>query len=30
MKLEDTIERLPSWHLALRLCTEDAKAQYDA
>ena len=30
LKLEDTIERLPSRHLALSLCTEDVKAQYDA
>ena len=30
LKLEDTIERLPSRHLALSLCTEDVKAQNDA
>ena len=29
-KLEDTVERLPSRHLALSLCTEDVKAQYEA
>ena len=30
MKLEDTVERLPSRHLALSLCAEDVKAQYEA
>ena len=29
-KLEDTVERLPSGHLALSLCTEDVKTQYEA
>ena len=29
LKLEDTVERLPSRHLALSLCTEDVKAQYE-
>ena len=30
LKLEDTVERLPSRHLALSLCTADVKAQYEA
>ena len=30
LKLEDTVERLPSRHLAWSLCTEDVKAQYEA
>ena len=30
LKLEDTVERLPSRHLALSLRTEDVKAQYEA
>ena len=30
LKLENTVERLPSRHLALSLCTEDVKAQYEA
>ena len=30
LKLEDIVERLPSRHLALSLCTEDVKAQYEA
>ena len=30
LKLEDTVERLPSRHLALSLCTENVKAQYEA
>ena len=30
LKLEDTVERLPSRHFALSLCTEDVKAQYEA
>ena len=30
LKLEDTIQRLPSRHLALSLRTEDVKAQYEA
>ena len=30
LKLEDTVERLPSRHLALSLCTEDVKAQCEA
>ena len=29
-KLVDTVEWLPSRHLALSLCTEDVKAQYEA
>ena len=29
LKLEDTVERLPSRHLALSLCAEDVKAQYE-
>ena len=30
LKLEDTVERLSSRHLALSLCTGDVKAQYEA
>ena len=30
LKLEDTVERLPSRHLALSLCLEDVKAQCDS
>ena len=30
LKLEDTVERLPSRHLALSLCLEDFKAQCDS
>ena len=30
LKLEDTVERLPSRHLALSLRTEDVKAQHEA
>ena len=30
LKLEDTVERLPSRHLALSLCPEDVKAQCDS
>ena len=30
LKLEDTVERLPSRHLALSLCTENVKAQCEA
>ena len=30
LKLEDTVERLLSRHLALNLCTEDVKAKYEA
>ena len=30
LKVEDTVERLPSRHLVLRLRTEDVKAQYEA
>ena len=30
LRLEDTVERLPSRHLALSLCAEDVKAQYEA
>ena len=30
LKLEDTVERLPNRHLALSLCAEDEKAQYEA
>ena len=30
LKMEDTVERLPSRHLALSLCTEDVKAQCEA
>ena len=29
LKLEDTVERLPSRHLALSWCTEDVKAQHE-
>ena len=30
LNLEDTVERLPSRHLALSLCLEDVKAQCDS
>ena len=30
LKMEDTVERLPSRRLALSLCTEDVKAQCEA
>ena len=30
LKLDDTVERLPSRHLALSLCAEDVNAQYEA
>ena len=30
LKLDDTVERLPSRHLASSLCTEDVEAQYEA
>ena len=30
LNLEDTVERMPSRHLALSLCTEDVKAQCDS
>ena len=30
LRLEDTVQQLPTRHLALRLCTEDVKAQSEA
>ena len=30
LKLDDTVERLPSRHVALSLCAEDVNAQYEA